>query len=52
MQISREEKRRCEMPGGDRTGPVGAGQKTVRGMGICAGSSSPKSFRPGLGNQL
>jgi len=34
------------MPGGDRTGPVGAGQKTGRGMGTCAGFSGPGSANP------
>ncbi len=32
------------MPGGDRTGPMGAGPRTGWGMGACAGS-------PGQGNQ-
>jgi len=27
------------MPGEDRTGPMGAGSRTGRGMGVCAGSS-------------
>ncbi len=28
------------MPQGDRTGPLGKGPKTGRGMGFCAGYSS------------
>lgn len=32
------------MPGGDRTGPMGAGPMTGRGAGFCAGTA-----RPGLG---
>ncbi|GAB6886617.1 hypothetical protein JCM13304A_01150 [Desulfothermus okinawensis JCM 13304] len=29
------------MPGGDRTGPLGAGPRTGRGLGYCSGSSHP-----------
>ncbi len=29
------------MPGGDRTGPMGAGPMTGRGAGICAGNDVP-----------
>jgi len=29
------------MPGGDRTGPRGGGQKTGRGLGYCADSDQP-----------
>lgn len=28
------------MPGGDRTGPAGAGPMTGRGMGFCTGSTN------------
>lgn len=28
------------MPGGDRTGPMGAGPKTGRAMGFCAGNTN------------
>jgi hypothetical protein len=37
------------MPGGDRTGPLGLGQKTGRGAGYCSGSSKPGyiNIRPG-----
>ena len=38
------------MPGGDRTGPMGAGPMTGRGTGYCAGYSSPGygNFAPGF----
>jgi hypothetical protein len=29
------------MPGGDRTGPIGQGPRTGRGLGFCSGSLSP-----------
>lgn len=29
------------MPGGDRTGPLGAGPRTGRGMGYCGGYDQP-----------
>ncbi len=29
------------MPGGDRTGPAGAGARTGRGAGFCSGSGQP-----------
>lgn len=29
------------MPGGDRTGPLGAGPRTGRGMGYCSGYNLP-----------
>lgn len=35
------------MPGGDRTGPQGAGARTGRGMGYCAGYQMPGSMYPG-----
>jgi hypothetical protein len=34
------------MPGGDRTGPSGEGQKTGRGLGICAGYDEPGYATP------
>ena len=34
------------MPGGDRTGPVGAGPMTGRGAGYCAGYSAPGYVNP------
>jgi len=37
------------MPGGDRTGPTGAGPMTGRGAGYCNGFNRPGSFRPGIG---
>jgi len=33
--------RRCIMPGGDRTGPLGYGPMTGRGAGYCAGYTAP-----------
>lgn len=47
------------MPGGDRTGPLGAGPRTGRGMGYCSGSNLPGytnaaadfSSRFGIGNR-
>ena len=35
------------MPGGDRTGPRGMGPMTGRGLGYCAGYSSPAYSAPG-----
>ena len=42
------------MPGEDRTGPMGAGPRTGRGMGVCAGSSSPGPMNsaPGQGRMI
>ena len=37
------------MPGGDRTGPMGAGPQTGRGMGICAGFFGPGYANPSRG---
>ncbi len=39
------------MPGGDRTGPAGAGPVTGRGMGYCTGFAMPGYARggPGMG---
>jgi hypothetical protein len=43
------------MPGGDRTGPLGAGPRTGRGMGYCGSDNQPglvnqaTVFRGGLG---
>jgi len=37
------------MPGGDRTGPMGAGPRTGRGMGYCTGFGVPGFMnRPGV----
>ncbi len=36
------------MPAGDRTGPMGAGAMTGRGMGYCAGFSAPGYANPGF----
>ena len=35
------------MPGGDRTGPAGYGPRTGRGLGYCAGYSTPGYTRGG-----
>lgn len=37
------------MPGGDRTGPMGAGPMTGRGAGICAGTGMPGYTSHGFG---
>ena len=37
------------MPRGDRTGPWGAGPRTGRGMGYCAGLPGPGFMSPGPG---
>jgi hypothetical protein len=37
------------MPGGDRTGPFGAGPMTGRGLGVCAGYGIPGYANPGIG---
>jgi hypothetical protein len=37
------------MPRGDRTGPMGSGPMTGRGMGYCAGSTGPGFISPGPG---
>lgn len=37
------------MPGGDRTGPLGEGPMTGRGMGFCAGHPTPGNTQPGPG---
>lgn len=37
------------MPGGDRTGPRGAGQKTGRAAGYCAGADVPGWMNAGAG---
>jgi hypothetical protein len=36
------------MPGGDKTGPVGAGPMTGRGAGYCAGFGRPGYINPGF----
>jgi len=37
------------MPGGDRTGPLGAGPMTGRGIGLCAGYEVPGYMNPAFG---
>lgn len=37
------------MPGGDRTGPVGAGPMTGRGVGYCNGFNRPGGFKVSAG---
>lgn len=37
------------MPRGDRTGPLGLGPRTGRGMGYCAGFGVPGYLNPGPG---
>jgi hypothetical protein len=36
----------CKMPFGDKTGPLGLGPRTGRGMGYCAGFSGPGFMSP------
>jgi hypothetical protein len=40
------------MPGGDRTGPMGAGPRSGRGMGYCGGFNQPgfANYIPGFRN--
>lgn len=38
------------MPAGNRMGPAGMGPRTGRGMGYCAGYSTPGYMNPGGGN--
>lgn len=38
------------MPGGDRTGPMGEGQKTGRAAGFCTGHRMPGYMNPGVNN--
>ena len=40
------------MPSGDRTGPLGKGQKTGRALGYCTGNNEPGFRRDGLGRGL
>lgn len=37
------------MPGGDRTGPMGMGPMTGRGLGYCAGAGAPGYVNPAPG---
>jgi len=37
------------MPGGDRTGPMGMGAMTGRGMGLCGGYATSGYMQPGWG---
>lgn len=39
------------MPGGDRTGPMGAGPMTGRGMGYCGGYQRPGVYNPIAGGR-
>lgn len=36
------------MPGGDRTGPLGQGPMTGRGLGFCSGNNTPGYSTPGF----
>lgn len=40
------------MPGGDRTGPMGAGPMTGRSAGFCAGHGVPGYSNGGLGRRM
>ncbi|KUK37400.1 MAG: Uncharacterized protein XD67_1303, partial [Thermodesulfobacterium commune] len=35
------------MPWGDRTGPLGLGPRTGRGLGYCSGANTPGFMIPG-----
>lgn len=37
------------MPGGDRTGPLGQGSMSGRGLGFCLGASAPGAWTSGPG---
>ncbi len=37
------------MPWGDRTGPLGAGPRTGRGLGFCSGYATPGYLNAGFG---
>jgi len=37
------------MPGGDRTGPMGQGPLTGRGLGFCSGNTNPSGLGLGRG---
>ena len=41
-----------DMPGGDKSGPMGQGPMTGRGAGFCAGSDAPGYADPGMGPGL
>jgi hypothetical protein len=43
-------RKEIKMPGGDRTGPWGAGPMTGRGVGICAGYDVPGYMNPAFGH--
>lgn len=40
------------MPGGDRTGPLGAGPGTGRGMGYCSGHDRPGYVNPAFRSRI
>lgn len=40
------------MPGGDRTGPMGAGPMSGRGAGFCAGNGTPGYSNRGFGRGM
>ncbi|MGB9822416.1 MULTISPECIES: DUF5320 domain-containing protein [Thermodesulfovibrio] len=40
------------MPWGDRTGPLGAGPRTGRGLGYCSGFATPGYMNPAPGRGL
>ncbi len=37
------------MPLGDKTGPLGRGPRTGRGLGSCSGNFQPSFVNPGIG---
>jgi len=40
------------MPGGDKTGPLGQGPMTGRGLGFCSGNATPGYKYPGFGRRI
>ncbi|QER41640.1 hypothetical protein F1847_02355 [Thermodesulfobacterium sp. TA1] len=40
------------MPWGDRTGPLGLGPRTGRGLGFCSGADAPGFMVPGPGRGM
>jgi hypothetical protein len=40
------------MPSGDRTGPMGQGPRTGRGLGYCSGSNVPGFMNSGFGRSF
>jgi hypothetical protein len=50
INANKPEKEVKKMPRGDRTGPLGFGPMTGRGMGYCSGYPYPGFMSPGFGS--